>query len=110
MTRQEILEGDHTAIAVPLAAAQSTGAVVRQFLYEGVHHIFIGPDHILFIVGLLLLGGTLRRLFTIITAFTGAHSITLGLATFEVVNPSPALIEPLIAQHCLCRSARVAGP
>ncbi|MEP7072486.1 MAG: HupE/UreJ family protein [Verrucomicrobiota bacterium] len=96
LARQEILEGNQIAITMPLAS-QSIGAVVRQFLYEGVHHIFIGPDHILFIVGLLLLGGTLRRLLTIITAFTVAHSITLGLATFGIVNPSPRLIEPLIA-------------
>lgn len=97
LARQEILEGDRTSINVSLADAQSIGAVVRQFLYEGIHHIFIGPDHILFIIGLLLLGGSLGRLLKIVTAFTIAHSITLGLATFGVLNPSPAIIEPLIA-------------
>ncbi len=97
LERQEILEGERAAIDFQSGAAQSTWAVVRQFLYEGVHHIFIGPDHILFVVGLLLLGGTFGRLLKIVTAFTIAHSITLALATFGLVSPSPRLIEPLIA-------------
>ncbi len=76
---------------------QSTLAVMRQFVFEGVHHIFIGPDHILFIIGLLLLGGTLRQLLKIVTAFTLAHSVTLALATLGILNPSARVIEPLIA-------------
>ncbi len=97
LDRQEVFEGNRTTLDFHPGAAQSTGAVVRQFLFEGVHHIFIGPDHILFIIGLLLLGGSVARLLKIVTAFTIAHSITLGLATFGLVSPSPRLIEPLIA-------------
>ena len=40
----------------------------------------IGPDHLLFLLGLLLLGGSIWRLATIVTAFTIGHSITLSLA------------------------------
>ena len=76
---------------------QGTLAVIRQFVFEGVHHIFLGPDHILFIVGLLLLGGTLRQLLKIVTAFTLAHSVTLALATLGILNPPARVIEPLIA-------------
>ena len=76
---------------------QSALAVIRQFVFEGVHHIFLGPDHILFIIGLLLLGGTLRQLLKIVTAFTLAHSVTLALATLGILNPSARVIEPLIA-------------
>lgn len=97
LQRQEIFEGARTTIEFRPAAAQSTWAVVRQFVYEGIHHIFIGPDHILFVIGLLLLGGSLTRLTKIVTAFTVAHSITLGLATFGVVNPPASLVEPVIA-------------
>lgn len=97
LERQEIFEGERTAIDFHPGASQSIGAVLRQFLYEGVHHIFIGPDHILFIIGLLLLGGSVGRLLKIVTAFTVAHSITLALATFGLLNPSPRIIEPLIA-------------
>jgi hydrogenase/urease accessory protein HupE len=72
-------------------------AVMGTFIPSGVHHIMIGPDHILFLVGLLLLGGDWRRLLTIVTAFTIGHSITLSLAALDIVNPPPWLIEPAIA-------------
>ncbi|HEU4704468.1 MAG TPA: HupE/UreJ family protein [Sphingomicrobium sp.] len=72
-------------------------AVMGTFIPSGVHHIMIGPDHILFLVGLLLLGGSLRRLVTIVTMFTVGHSITLTLAALDIVNPPAWLIEPAIA-------------
>ncbi|HEV2104188.1 MAG TPA: HupE/UreJ family protein [Candidatus Eisenbacteria bacterium] len=71
--------------------------VALRFGREGVRHIFMGPDHILFIVGLLLLGGGLRRLLKIVTAFTAAHSVTLALATLGLVQPPARVIEPAIA-------------
>lgn len=80
-----------------LGSRQSVGAVIGQFLVQGVIHIFTGPDHILFIVGLLLLGGTLKQLLKIVTAFTLAHSITLCLATLHILNPPARIIEPTIA-------------
>jgi hydrogenase/urease accessory protein HupE len=76
---------------------QSVGSVIRQFLMQGVWHIFTGPDHILFIVGLLLLGGTLKQLLKIVTAFTLAHSVTLCLAALNILNPPARIIEPTIA-------------
>jgi hydrogenase/urease accessory protein HupE len=76
---------------------QSVGSVIRQFLIQGVLHIFTGPDHILFIVGLLLLGGMLKQLLKIVTAFTIAHSVTLCLATLNILNPPARIIEPTIA-------------
>ncbi len=72
-------------------------AVVRRFIPAGVHHILIGPDHLLFLIGLLLLGGSLRRLALIVTAFTVAHSITLSLAVLQVFTPPARIIEPAIA-------------
>lgn len=72
-------------------------AAVRKFLPAGIHHILIGPDHVLFLVGLLLLGGTLRRLALIVTGFTVAHSVTLSLAALDLVNPPARLVEPAIA-------------
>jgi len=76
---------------------QGTFAVVRKFVPEGVHHILIGPDHILFLVGLLLVGGTLRQLLLVVTGFTIAHSITLSLAALNILNPPARFIEPAIA-------------
>ena len=97
LTRQEIFQGDAASFEFRPGMRQDVSAVVRQFVAAGIHHIFIGPDHILFVVGLLLLGGGVGRLLKIITAFTVAHSLTLGLATFGVLNPPAAVIEPAIA-------------
>jgi hydrogenase/urease accessory protein HupE len=63
----------------------------------GVEHILTGADHLVFLLGLVLVGGTLRALLGVVTAFTLAHSITLALATLSVVAPSPGLVEPAIA-------------
>jgi hydrogenase/urease accessory protein HupE len=94
---ESVLSHAQSLFSYRLGTAQSLASVIRQFIREGIHHIFIGPDHILFIVGLLLLGGSLRQLLKIITAFTLAHSITLVLATLNILSPSPQLIEPVIA-------------
>lgn len=80
--------------------AGSTGgvlAMIATFVPSGVHHILIGPDHILFLVGLLLAGGSLRRLALIVTAFTIGHSITLSLAALNIFALPAALVEPAIA-------------
>ncbi len=97
LTHQEIFNKDHTNFDYFTGSRQGTLAVVKKFIPAGVYHIFIGPDHILFIVGLLLMGGSLLRLLTIVTAFTIAHSITLTLAALDIANPPARLIEPAIA-------------
>jgi HupE / UreJ protein len=94
---QDVLDRAHAAGVTYLTGTRGVLAVVRTFVAAGIHHIFIGPDHILFIVGLLLLGGSLGRLLKIVTAFTLAHSITLALAALEIVNPPSRIIEPAIA-------------
>jgi hydrogenase/urease accessory protein HupE len=76
---------------------QGVVAVMRKFVPAGVHHILIGPDHLLFLVGLLLLGGSTRRLLLVVTAFTVAHSITLSLAALNIVTPPASMVEPAIA-------------
>ncbi|MSO48530.1 MAG: HupE/UreJ family protein [Acidobacteria bacterium] len=74
-----------------------TVAVVGRFVPLGARHIVIGPDHVLFLVGLMLLGGTLGRLILIVTAFTLAHSLTLSLAALSLVAIPARVIEPAIA-------------
>jgi len=71
--------------------------VMKVFIPSGIHHIMIGPDHILFLVGLLLLGGSVMSLVRIVTAFTIGHSVTLSLAALNVVTPPASIIEPAIA-------------
>jgi hydrogenase/urease accessory protein HupE len=94
---QAILDAGHSQIEYFAGTRQGALAVVRRFLPAGINHILIGPDHLLFLVGLLLLGGTLRQLVIIVTAFTVAHSITLSLAALNLVIPPARIIEPAIA-------------
>jgi hydrogenase/urease accessory protein HupE len=94
---QAILDRSRSSFEYFTGTRQGALAVVRKFLPAGVHHILIGPDHLLFLIGLLLLGGTLGRLLLIVTGFTIAHSLTLTLAVLNVVTPPPSVIEPAIA-------------
>lgn len=81
-------------------------AVFRQFAVLGYEHILPrGLDHILFVVGLFLLGTRLAPLLWQVTAFTLAHSITLGLALYGWVRVPPAVVEPLIAVSILLVAA-----
>jgi hydrogenase/urease accessory protein HupE len=67
------------------------------FLRLGVAHIWTGYDHLLFLFGLLLVCRSFRSIVGIISCFTVAHSITLALATLNIVNLPSALVEPMIA-------------
>ena len=87
------------AATVPLAGdapAEPTHPVSAYFGL-GVEHILIGTDHLVFLLGLVLVGGRLRSLVAVITAFTLGHSLSLALATLGVWTPDPSFVEPAIA-------------
>ncbi|ALV07185.1 HupE/UreJ family protein [Roseateles depolymerans] len=101
----------------PSDAEASTGGRWAALFRDGVHHIWVGVDHVLFLV-VLLLPAVLRRdaghwvpaqawrpavgrVVAVVTAFTVAHSITLGLAVFDVVQPPSRWVESLIALSVL---------
>ena len=94
---QSILDREHSSVEYFAGTRQGIRAVIEKFVPSGVRHILIGPDHLLFLVGLLLLGGSIRRLLLIVTAFTLAHSITLSLAALNIFTPPAQIIEPAIA-------------
>jgi hydrogenase/urease accessory protein HupE len=94
---QELLDAAHASITHWQGGRQGWWSVATTFVGEGIRHIFIGPDHVLFVIALLLLGGSIGRLVKIVTAFTLAHSVTLALATLQLVNPPGRVVEPLIA-------------
>jgi hydrogenase/urease accessory protein HupE len=91
-------------LAVPGAPAASAPAAPPKqeggffdFFRMGIEHILFGYDHLVFLLGLVLIGGRPRALLLVITAFTVAHSITLGMAVLGVWAPSPRIVEPAIA-------------
>lgn len=79
------------------ASAAPMHSAVGSMLWMGIVHILSGLDHLVFLFGLILVGGRLRGLLTTITAFTVAHSITIALAVLGVWAPSPSFVEPAIA-------------
>jgi hydrogenase/urease accessory protein HupE len=87
------VERGATAVSGALSSSGQWGGFVRM----GVEHILIGYDHVLFLFALVLAGGTLRSLAGAITAFTAAHSLTLGLAVLGFITPPARFIEPAIA-------------
>src|SRR2546425_1895072 len=76
----------------------SRASIALQFLALGFTHIVPkGLDHMLFVLGIFLLGRRLRQVLAQVSAFTIAHSITLALSVYGIVSVSPSVVEPLIA-------------
>ena len=92
-----MLDAGQTDFEVTLTAAPVKALTFSSFLKLGLAHIFTGYDHLTFLFGLLIVGGSLRSAVKIITSFTIAHSISLALATFNLVSLSGKIVEPLIA-------------
>jgi hypothetical protein len=79
----------------------SEGAAAEQASFGGwarlgVEHVLTGADHLVFLAALLLIGGSLGQVAGVVTGFTVAHRITLGLATVGLARPDAAGIEALI--------------
>ena len=80
-----------------LALGAPKGADLPVYLTLGVKHILTGIDHLMFVLGLLILTGVGWRIVKVVTAFTVAHSVTLALAALGYIHFSPAVIEALVA-------------
>jgi hydrogenase/urease accessory protein HupE len=95
-----VLDRAHATLTSTLDGARptsSTAALSWSMLKLGVEHILTGADHLVFLFGLILVGGRVRSIALAVTAFTVAHSITLALAALSIFAPSPRLVEPAIA-------------
>ena len=97
LRQQVIFNAETNAHVYFRGTTQGAVEVMKTFIPSGTHHILIGPDHILFLIGLLLLGGSWMALVRIVTAFTIGHSITLSLAALNIFSPPASIIEPAIA-------------
>ncbi|OXE35539.1 MAG: hypothetical protein CGW95_13220 [Phenylobacterium zucineum] len=83
--------------AFRISLSGPAGLAVPAYLRLGVEHILTGFDHLMFVLGLLLLIGTRWRIIKAVTAFTVAHSMTLALAALGIVRFPTAVIEALVA-------------
>ena len=73
------------------------GEIARAYTLLGVEHILAGIDHLMFVIGLLFLVGFRRQLLWTITAFTAAHSLTLGMSALGWLQLRPPPVEATIA-------------
>jgi len=99
--KQVLFEGEQREahIAITSEAASNSGAAETLVAYFaiGLEHILLGFDHVLFIVALILPGGTLLSLAAMVTAFTVAHSLTLALSVLNILTLPSQIVEPVIA-------------
>lgn len=86
------------------------GEIVTAYTVLGVEHILGGIDHLLFVVGLLFLVGFRRQLLWTITAFTVAHSLTLGLSALGWLSLRAAPVEAVIALSIVLLAAEALRP
>jgi hydrogenase/urease accessory protein HupE len=82
---------------IPQTAFGRFLAAAKQFVWMGMLHIWTGYDHILFLISVILLLRSVKKILIIVTTFTIAHTITLILAGLGIITISPRIVEPLIA-------------
>jgi hydrogenase/urease accessory protein HupE len=93
---QRMLDANNDGVG-DLGLSSGRPDTALQFFLLGIHHILGGYDHLLFLGALLLVAPGVRGMVTTLTAFTIAHSLTLGLAVTGVVTLPARVVEPLIA-------------
>jgi hydrogenase/urease accessory protein HupE len=97
----EWLEGGQTsapfALTAPAPPVDRLNTAWRYLTLGFTHIVPLGLDHVLFVLGIYLLSSRARTVLWQVSAFTVAHSITLGLSIYGVVAVSPRIVEPLIA-------------
>jgi hydrogenase/urease accessory protein HupE len=94
--RQTLLDPSQTEVRIS-GPSPPLFDVVRRYVEAGVEHIFLGYDHVAFLVAIVLWARRLWPVIKIVTAFTLAHSITLSLAALQIVTIPSAVVEPAIA-------------
>ena len=100
-----VLPDDPTFVVPPTPHGWEAMAA---YLRLGIQHILSGPDHLLFVFGLVLLSGTLRRIAATVTAFTVGHSLTLAAAVLGYVHFWQPAIEAAIAASVFALAVELA--
>jgi HupE / UreJ protein len=94
---EQLFTQDQQQIAASAGDAQLRDASFFEYLHLGIMHILSGPDHLSFLLGLVLISRRLRDLIFVITGFTIGHSITLALAVTGILRPHADYIDALVA-------------
>jgi hydrogenase/urease accessory protein HupE len=114
LVRVQMRDGTHSTTLVhpsrpwvDIAASQGPLAVAGAYLSHGIEHILFGFDHLLFVLGLILIVRSTRMLLLTVTGFTVAHSITLSLATLGVLHVQAPPVEACIALSILLLASEI---
>lgn len=86
----------------------TTLGIIEDYTFLGFEHILAGLDHLLFVLGLLVISGTAKRILLTVTGFTLAHSITLFLSTMGLVSIPIVPVEAVIALSILFLAHEIA--
>lgn len=109
-TRTEVLHGARNTVELDAspAALSGTADTLAAYIGIGVEHILFGWDHLLFVLGLVILVGFRRRLIWTITGFTLAHSVTLALSVLGLYALPQSPVEAVIALSILLLAVEIA--
>ncbi len=115
LIKYRTLKGEqHTQLLGPeqlqwqVPEAETAAGVAWDYTVLGVEHIWAGTDHLLFVVCLLWIAGSLRRILVTITGFTLAHSVTLALSALKVVQLPVPPVEAVIALSIVFLASEIA--
>lgn len=93
---QALLDAGNTTVTLS-TELPSLWSTMQRYVFTGIEHIFLGYDHIAFLIAVMLWARRLVPVVKIVTAFTIAHSITLSLAALDVLVVPSSIVEPAIA-------------
>jgi hydrogenase/urease accessory protein HupE len=93
---QALLDAGNTTVTLSTVPS-SLSSTMQRYLLTGIEHIFLGYDHIAFLIAIVLWARRLMPVIKIVTAFTIAHSLTLSLAVLNVLVVPSRIVEPAIA-------------
>jgi hydrogenase/urease accessory protein HupE len=94
---QDLLDASRTETRLTQAGGPTLLEVIQRYVGAGIEHIFLGYDHIAFLIAVVLWARRIWPMVKIVTAFTIAHSVTLSLAALDIVRIPSSIVEPAIA-------------
>lgn len=103
-----MLKPQRASFVMEADAGTGSGTGSLGYFRLGVEHLLTGFDHILFVIGLVLLVRTPMKLIKVVTSFTVAHSLTLALSTWGIVSLSQSAVEAVIALSILFLAVELA--